>query len=208
MNHKIVWHVSLESNRAHTGRARLRSARHQAGQGPKNDPASMPNAPWNRAYITRDDAVAEPSGAGLERDAVCRPCGRSIRTRPEVRDEKTSAIAAAGRSDDQGKHHADRHDGDDGGDQGLGQGVDHALLECAARADFGNGSPGRARTADPVINSHLLYRLSYRGIERARSLGAGRRAGQGASGSQPSATFSRRMASLRLSRLVANDRRR
>ncbi len=25
------------------------------------------------------------------------------------------------------------------------------------------GSPGRARTADPVINSHLLYRLSYRG---------------------------------------------
>ena len=26
------------------------------------------------------------------------------------------------------------------------------------------GSPGRARTADPVINSHLLYRLSYRGI--------------------------------------------
>ena len=26
------------------------------------------------------------------------------------------------------------------------------------------GSPGRARTADPVINSHLLYQLSYRGI--------------------------------------------
>lgn len=26
-----------------------------------------------------------------------------------------------------------------------------------------NGSPGRARTADPMINSHLLYRLSYRG---------------------------------------------
>ena len=25
------------------------------------------------------------------------------------------------------------------------------------------GSPGRARTADPMINSHLLYRLSYRG---------------------------------------------
>jgi integrase len=25
------------------------------------------------------------------------------------------------------------------------------------------GSPGRTRTADPVINSHLLYRLSYRG---------------------------------------------
>ncbi len=26
------------------------------------------------------------------------------------------------------------------------------------------GSPGRTRTADPVINSHLLYQLSYRGI--------------------------------------------
>ncbi len=26
-----------------------------------------------------------------------------------------------------------------------------------------NGSPGRARTADRVINSHLLYLLSYRG---------------------------------------------
>ena len=25
-------------------------------------------------------------------------------------------------------------------------------------------SPGRARTADPMVNSHLLYRLSYRGI--------------------------------------------
>jgi integrase len=33
------------------------------------------------------------------------------------------------------------------------------------------GSPGRTRTADPVINSHLLYRLSYRGIvRRARML--------------------------------------
>ena len=27
-----------------------------------------------------------------------------------------------------------------------------------------SGSPRRTRTADPVINSHLLYRLSYRGI--------------------------------------------
>ncbi len=26
-----------------------------------------------------------------------------------------------------------------------------------------NGSLGRARTADPVINSHLLYQLSYQG---------------------------------------------
>ena len=29
-----------------------------------------------------------------------------------------------------------------------------------------DGSPGRARTADLVINSHPLYRLSYRGIGR------------------------------------------
>ena len=25
------------------------------------------------------------------------------------------------------------------------------------------GSPGRTRTSDRVVNSHLLYRLSYRG---------------------------------------------
>ncbi len=31
------------------------------------------------------------------------------------------------------------------------------------REDF-IGSPGRARTADLVINSHPLYQLSYRGI--------------------------------------------
>ena len=28
------------------------------------------------------------------------------------------------------------------------------------------GSPGRIRTADTVVNSHLLYRLSYRGTVR------------------------------------------
>jgi hypothetical protein len=28
------------------------------------------------------------------------------------------------------------------------------------------GSPRRARTADPVINSHLLYQLSYRGTNK------------------------------------------
>jgi hypothetical protein len=27
-----------------------------------------------------------------------------------------------------------------------------------------SGSPGRTRTADRVVNSHLLYRLSYRGM--------------------------------------------
>ena len=77
------------------------------------------------------------------------------------------AGARGEQSDDQGKNRTDRHDGSDGGEQGLGQGVDHALQGRAARADFGIGSPGRARTADPVINSHLLYQLSYRGIEGA-----------------------------------------
>lgn len=27
-----------------------------------------------------------------------------------------------------------------------------------------SGSAARTRTSDPVVNSHLLYRLSYRGI--------------------------------------------
>ena len=31
------------------------------------------------------------------------------------------------------------------------------------------GSPRRTRTADPVINSHLLYRLSYRGTVASRA---------------------------------------
>ena len=45
-----------------------------------------------------------------------------------------------------------------------------------------NGSPGRARTADPVINSHLLYQLSYRGIPFLKRDGAYIRAlGKGAS---------------------------
>ena len=30
------------------------------------------------------------------------------------------------------------------------------------------GSPARTRTADLVVNSHPLYRLSYRGISRFR----------------------------------------
>ncbi len=29
---------------------------------------------------------------------------------------------------------------------------------------FFSGSPGRTRTSDRVVNSHLLYQLSYRGI--------------------------------------------
>ena len=37
-----------------------------------------------------------------------------------------------------------------------------------------NGSPGRARTADLVINSHPLYRLSYRGITSGKSYWMGR----------------------------------
>jgi hypothetical protein len=34
-----------------------------------------------------------------------------------------------------------------------------------------HGSPGRTRTADKVVNSHLLYRLSYRGLG---ALGSGK----------------------------------
>ena len=30
-------------------------------------------------------------------------------------------------------------------------------------AGFQIGSPSRTRTSDPVVNSHLLYRLSYHG---------------------------------------------
>ena len=41
------------------------------------------------------------------------------------------------------------------------------LPDYKKRPSFGGlcviGSPGRTRTADPVINSHLLYQLSYRG---------------------------------------------
>jgi len=33
-----------------------------------------------------------------------------------------------------------------------------------------NGSGGRTRTADPVVNSHLLYRLSYAGTKRVEDL--------------------------------------
>ena len=29
-----------------------------------------------------------------------------------------------------------------------------------------HGSPGRTRTSDRVVNSHLLYQLSYRGIAK------------------------------------------
>ncbi len=35
---------------------------------------------------------------------------------------------------------------------------------------FNFGSPGRIRTADPMINSHLLYRLSYRGINFSKKV--------------------------------------
>ncbi len=31
-----------------------------------------------------------------------------------------------------------------------------------------NGSPGRTRTADKVVNSHPLYQLSYRGMVEMR----------------------------------------
>lgn len=36
------------------------------------------------------------------------------------------------------------------------------------QALMSSGSPARTRTTDPVINSHLLYQLSYWGIARPR----------------------------------------
>ena len=40
------------------------------------------------------------------------------------------------------------------------------LSSFIAKTITGLGSPGRARTADLMINSHPLYRLSYRGMMR------------------------------------------
>ncbi len=44
-------------------------------------------------------------------------------------------------------------------DQSMGQ-----QLSESRRKLLNIGSPGRTRTADKVVNSHLLYQLSYRGI--------------------------------------------
>ena len=59
------------------------------------------------------------------------------------------------------------------------------------------GSPGRARTADLVINSHPLYQLSYRGIgERMLIVARGavnkravHEAGRSPAGAVPSVTM-------------------
>ncbi len=47
--------------------------------------------------------------------------------------------------------------------------VDNEPLHLPSEAvrNLNDGSPARARTRDPMINSHLLYQLSYRGIEDA-----------------------------------------
>ena len=64
--------------------------------------------------------------------------------------------------------------GDPSGDPGMASSTQEAE-RCAGdkkkpcrrtcRA-FSIGSPSRTRTSDPVVNSHLLYRLSYRGSVR------------------------------------------
>ncbi len=36
----------------------------------------------------------------------------------------------------------------------------------ASRHDDSDGSPNRTRTCDPMINSHLLYQLSYQGTTK------------------------------------------
>ena len=40
-------------------------------------------------------------------------------------------------------------------------------LRLKAYLEF--GSPARTRTTDPMINSHLLYQLSYRGMQVFRA---------------------------------------
>ena len=52
--------------------------------------------------------------------------------------------------------------------QKYARGARTLLGEMPAGANFKEkkiGSPGRTRTADRVVNSHLLYLLSYRGME-------------------------------------------
>ncbi len=44
------------------------------------------------------------------------------------------------------------------------------MAEVGGRAPLFSGSASRARTCDPLINSQLLYQLSYRGKPRARLL--------------------------------------
>ena len=60
---------------------------------------------------------------------------------------------------------------DDGGDKPYtpkgsgGSGVEAPeRTRFMVRSGVLNGSPARARTSDKVINSHLLYQLSYRGM--------------------------------------------
>ena len=43
------------------------------------------------------------------------------------------------------------------------EGLFYAQAELPCVSSRKSGSPGRARTSDPMINSHLLYQLSYRG---------------------------------------------
>lgn len=42
---------------------------------------------------------------------------------------------------------------------------DNKKAETLKGLGFFNGSPAWARTTDKVINSHLLYQLSYRGLK-------------------------------------------
>ena len=63
-------------------------------------------------------------------------CGAPNPGRRHVNDgARRRAVRPPGRSDDQREHRADRHDGNDGGEQGLGQGVDHARISEMAPRD-------------------------------------------------------------------------
>ena len=48
--------------------------------------------------------------------------------------------------------------------QGLEPWTHWLRVSCSTNWAKGAGSPNRARTCDIMINSHALYRLSYRGI--------------------------------------------
>ncbi len=89
------------------------------------------------------------------------------------------------------------------------------LSSLIAKTLAGCGSPGRARTADLMINSHPLYRLSYRGMRRnLKLIPLMGQEGEGKfsfSSSLKAAYRQKRcrrsMASCKISMLVANEMR-
>ncbi len=87
-----------------------------------------------------------------------RPRAQAWRLTPRFRNEKTGQIAGQIQR---------RHAGNDktpGGARPRGLVVKQEALTFSG---LHSGSSGGTRTPDRVVNSHLLYRLSYRGIKRS-----------------------------------------